>query len=84
MNATETKTLTAYIFVWSEIGDCPVTGRKGSYCDELVRTDIQVRNIDDAIQHAKTLLIITPHAHYAHDDVPAHWNQNMRAGYVSR
>jgi hypothetical protein len=74
----------AEIWIWSEIGDTPRTGREGSYCDELAHVHLEVASLEEARRATERLILETPHAHAGHYSVPHHPNQNLRTGWVYR
>lgn len=72
------------IHVWSKIGNTPLTGRKGAYCDELAKVEIETASPEEA--HAKTveMLKTIPHAEKGHYYLPDWWNQNTRSNWLLR
>jgi hypothetical protein len=74
----------AEIRIWSRIGDTPLTGRAGSYCDELAHVNLEVGHPLEAQRATERLLLETPHAYNGHYSVPDHPNQNLRKGWVNR
>ena len=88
---TKTMTTTAQIaatykteiVLWSAIGNTPITGRKGAYCDELVRTTIECENPARADEAVRDLINSTPHARKGHFFMPTFPNQNTRSRWIS-
>lgn len=74
----------ANIVVWSEIGSTPLTGRIGSYCDELVKVTINVNSPVEAKAKVRELIANTKYASRGHFEMPEWWNQNERTGWVDK
>ena len=70
------------IKIWSEIGNTPITKRKGAYCDELYSNTIQVLDPEDAKNIIKELIRETEHAVSGHYYLPGYPNQNTRSNFV--
>lgn len=71
------------IILWSKIGHCPVTNRKGDYCDEVARVEIYTIGPYDALEEARKLIKKTPHAFSGHYSIPEYPNQNVRSRFFS-
>ena len=82
MNTTA-KTYKTEIVIWSKIGHCPVTNRKGAYCDELLKEEIECDSPASAKARVKKLLTTVPNAAKGYFYIPAYPNQNMRTGWIS-
>lgn len=84
MNNTFTapKIYTAEIKLWSAIGDTPLTGRGGSFCDELVSVELNVLNPTDARTVVQNLIRSTPRAVKGYFNIPSWPNQNTRSAWL--
>jgi hypothetical protein len=71
------------IVVWSNIGHTPLTHRTGSYCDELLRIEVQCEDPAEARALTQKLVRETPHGYSGYYDLPDHPNQNTRHGFTS-
>ena len=76
------KTYSTEIVIWSAIGHTPVTKRKGSYCDEILRTELQCTSPTHAKECVKVLINNTEHARSGHFSMPDYPNQNTRNNFV--
>jgi hypothetical protein len=84
MNTTTTAlTYTATLRVWSAIGHTPITKRKGSFCDELAKTEVEVANPAEAKLYLAKLASETKHAVKGYFEIPSYPNQNTRTGWSS-
>ncbi len=87
MNATATATpaalYTATLTLWSGIGHTPITKRKGSYCDELAKTEVEVSSPTEARLFLAKLAGETRHAVRGHFEIANFPNQNTRSGWSS-
>lgn len=72
------------IYVWSAIGNTPVTHRGGSFCDELYHGFIEAENPEDANAKAVELVRSTPHGDKGYFNMPEWPNQNTRSNWVGR
>ncbi len=72
------------IHIWSELGHTPITGRAGSFCDELVKVNVEAKDPTDARQQTYDLLINTEYAERGHYSRPHCPNQNVRTAWLSR
>ncbi len=72
------------VYVWSNIGNTPITKRGGSFCDVLVEREIECETPEQARAEVKALIRSTPHGGYGHFNMPDFWNQNTRSSFVSR
>ncbi len=70
------------IKVWSRIGNTPVTGRVGAFCDELVSKDIDAIDHKDAIAQVKAIMKETPNSDRGFYHMPEYWNHNLAHGWV--
>jgi hypothetical protein len=71
------------IVIWSNIGHTPITGRGGSYCDELLRTTVECESPSEARALVKNLLNETQYSYMGYFNMPEYWNQNTRNAYVT-
>jgi hypothetical protein len=70
------------IIIWSDIGNTPITGRAGPYCDELVRTRVQCESPEKARALTREIMQKTQYAYMGHFNMPEHPNQNTRNSFV--
>jgi hypothetical protein len=70
------------IIVWSAIGNTPITGRDGSYCDELVKVTIQCETPEQAKEITQRMVRETQHGYSGYFNMPNHPNQNIRNGFT--
>ncbi len=71
------------IVVWSRVGHTPITNRVGSFCDELVRVDVECDSPKEAEHRLARILRKTPHAANGYFNIAGWWNQNTRSGCLS-
>lgn len=71
------------IYVYSAIGNTPITKRGSSYCDVLIYTHLQCESAEDARATVELLIRSQPHGNYGHFHMLDHPNQNTRASFVS-
>ena len=71
------------VYVWSNIGNTPITKRAGSFCDVLVEREIECSTPEQARAEVKALIRNTPHGYSGHFNIPDHPNQNTRSSFVS-
>lgn len=69
----------AIVHVWSKIGNCPITNRKGNYCDELARVEILATDHKDARKQGREIAKATKHGHKFYVGIPELPNQNLRS-----
>lgn len=72
------------IHIFSKIGHTPLTNRGGSFCDELLKTEVDAQTPEEAKAIAKELFNETPHANKGHFYMPEFPNQNTRAQWFGR
>jgi len=78
------RTHTATLYVWSDYGVTPITGRGGSYVDELARVTVAVYGPKDAREKLGELLRGTQYASTGAYCIDASWwNHNTRQGSLS-
>lgn len=77
------KEMKATIRVWSAIGHTPVTGRKGAYCDELVRVENVYSSVDEIVKTMRDTLENTRYGVDAHYDAPDAPN-NFKTGWMKK
>jgi hypothetical protein len=70
------------IFVWSNIGNTPITNRDGAYCDELLKLTIQCANPAKAKALTQRLVKETEHGYKGYFNMPGYPNQNTRNGFT--
>lgn len=70
------------IVIWSDTGHTPITGRGGSYCDELVRTTVQCASPAEAMQLTREMMQKTKYAYMGHFNMLEYPNQNTRNQFV--
>jgi len=83
MATTIAPSYTTEIRIWSRIGHCPLTNRKGAFCDELIKKQIQCDSPTSAKKHVQELLKNTPNADKGYFYVTEYPNQNIRTGWIS-
>ena len=74
-------TYTTQIIIWSDIGSTPITGRAGSYQDELVNTTIQCTDPADAKAKVLEIKKATPHACQCYFNMIDYPNQNTKSKF---
>lgn len=70
------------IVIWSDIGNTPITGRSGAYCDELIRTTVQCESPAEAMQLTREMMQQTQHAFKGYFNMPQYPNQNTRNRFI--
>jgi hypothetical protein len=71
------------IVLWTKIGHTPLTGRSGSYCDELLRTTVLCENPAEAMALVRRLIQETEHADSGYFNVIEYPNQNTRNRFIN-
>ena len=69
------------VIIWSDVGQTPITGRKGSFCDTLVDTYIDCTDPADALDKVLEIKKATPHAHSCWFNMEGYWNQNTKSKF---
>ncbi len=69
------------VYIWSDIGHTPVTGRVGSYQDTLVDTIIECTDPADALAKVLEIKKATPHAYQCYFNMEGYWNQNTKSKF---
>ena len=67
--------------VWSDVGHTPITGRKGSYQDELVNVEIDCIDPTDAFNKVLDIKLQTPDAYSCYFFMPEYPNQNTNSQF---
>jgi hypothetical protein len=75
------QTYLTHVTIWSNIGHTPITGRTGSYCDELVNTYIECVDPADALAKVLEIKKSTPHAYGCHFNMIDYPNQNTKSKF---
>ena len=70
------------IFVWSNIGNTPITKRVGAFCDELVKIKVQCATPGDALKLTQDLIKSTKHGYSGYFGMPDYPNQNTNTGHT--
>lgn len=78
------KTYKTQVYVWSAIGHTPITGRVGSFCDELVVETVDTNGPEQARAYVADLLKRTAHAYSGYYYVNEYPNQNTRSSWLNR
>jgi len=76
------KTYTTEIYIWSAIGNTPITNRKGAFCDVLEKSQIECESPQDAIEKVKAKIANTKFAAKGYFNMPSHPNQNTRSKFL--
>lgn len=71
-------TYSATLYIWTNVGHTPITGRKGAFCDKLLEATVFVSSPDEARKILVEMAKITPHAHKGYYHLPKYPNQNLR------
>lgn len=69
------------IYVWSQYGNTPITKRGGSYCDELLKVEVELTSHCEAQALADKYLRETKHASRSSFTLTGYWNQNLNSGF---
>jgi len=78
MQATTYKT---QVYIWSAIGNTPITGRTGAYQDELVNTIIDCTDPSDALAKVLEIKKATPYADQCYFNMIDYPNQNTKSKF---
>jgi hypothetical protein len=70
------------IYVWSDVGNTPITKREGSYCDELLRLETECADPAEAKALTQKLVRGIAHGYSGYYDLPDYPNQNTRNGFT--
>ena len=69
------------VFIWSNTGHTPITGRGQAFCDELVNTYIDCVDPADALTKVLEIKKATPHAHSCYFNMIDYPNQNTKSKF---